>query len=406
MRILHILNDSVPLVSGYAARSKCIVKYQQRARFEPFVVTSLRQGPTLYTTEEIEGITYFRTNPTPGSLLDRRLQLLLGAELGFFYRSILRSVRRVNPSIIHAHSPILCAIPAWLASKKTSLPFIYEIRAFWEDAAVASYKITEESIRYKVIRLLETIVCRLADSVVTISEGMRRDLLERGLPPSKVFVVPNGVDTERYHWASRDTDLVSILNLDEKLVFGYVGQFYDFEGVDDLVRAFGTLSQEESNAVLLLVGGGEKETQIRALTKQINKKNIIMTGKVSYDMAERYYSLIDVLVYPRKSTRLTELTTPLKPLEAMAMGKPIIASAVGGLIELIGEQSGLFYPPGDQNCLLICCKRLLRERNLRVLLGTNGQRRAFEQRNWAMIVKKYGPIYQEAIDKYYSFSEK
>ena len=396
MKVLHVLNDSVPLVGGYTSRSKCIVKYQKRVGIEPFVVTSVRQGLTGVRSEEIDGITYFRTNWSPGNLFRGASILGVLGEIFILYRNILRSIKAVQPQVIHSHSPILCAIPGLVAARKKKIPFVYEIRAFWEDAAVASGKFAEESMKYKSIGMLETLICRLADGVVTISQGMKNDLVRRGIPVEKLFVVPNGVDMEQHMPTTKDSSLVRDLGLNGKTVFGYIGLFYDFEGIEDLVRAFAELCAQEKNTKLLLVGGGEKETEIRGLSRDLCNDQVILTGKIGHELVQKYYSLIDILVYPRRSSRLTELTTPLKPLEAMAMGKPVIATSVGGLRQLIGDENGLFYPPGEERALVDCCLKLLRNHELRENLIKNGIHRALKERNWATVVKGYLKVYHVA----------
>ena len=187
--------------------------------------------------------------------------------------------------------------------------------------------------------------------------------------------------------------MLSTLGLEGKFVFGYIGTFYDFEGIYDLVDVFHKLHEQEESAVLLLVGGGETERAIREKLKEHKADYIKFVGKVPHERVVDYYALMDVMVYPRKRTRVTEMTTPLKPLEAMALGRPVICSSVGGLVELVGKGNGFFFPPGNYDMLINCCRTLMHDPVMRRELGAKGKERAFTERSWDKIVKKYVSVY-------------
>ena len=155
----------------------------------------------------------------------------------------------------------------------------------------------------------------------------------------------------------------------------------------------------KKNVALLVVGGGEMEDAIRALVEKSGNSAIILAGKVSPDMVSEYYALMDMVVYPRKSTRITEMTTPLKPLEAMALGKPVICSNVGGLKELVGEGNGLFFSPGSKDQLNACIKRLMHDPGFSLCLGEAGRRRALEARSWRNLIRKYEDVYTAATTR-------
>ncbi|HIJ39963.1 MAG TPA: glycosyltransferase [Deltaproteobacteria bacterium] len=393
MKTLHVMNDSIPLIGGYTIRSRSIVTHQRQIGMYPWVITSVRQGPTEKDTEEFDGIPHLRTN-WPKKCFMRKIPLArLFQEEILFYRSICRAIRKISPDIIHAHSPILCAFPGLLAARKFQIPIVYEIRAFWEDAAVASNKFSSTSVQYRTIRWMETFICRSVDRVVSISRSMKNDLIARGIPESKVFVVPNGVDALKFESKPKNPELISNLGLNGKAVIGYLGTFYDFEGIDDLIRAFAAIYEREKNVALLIVGGGEMENAIRNQIAKPGGAGVIFVGKVPPDAVPEYYALMDMVVYPRKRTRITEMTTPLKPLEAMALGKPVICSAVGGLKEMVGLDNGLFYEPGNDRELVRCCKRVIHDPALAARLAAAGKKRALSERNWCCIVEEYPPIY-------------
>jgi glycogen(starch) synthase len=201
-------------------------------------------------------------------------------------------------------------------AKRRGLPLLYEIRAFWEDAAVGNGTGREGSARYRLTRRLETWAARRADSVAVICEGLRRDLVARGIAAEKIIVAPNGVDMSLFgNPLAPDLALARRLGLKDADVVGFIGSFYDYEGLDDLVAAMPLLLAKRPNAHLLLVGGGPMEESALQAQAEASpaRERIHFVGRVPHHEVDRYYGLIDILAYPRKAMRLTELVTPLKP---------------------------------------------------------------------------------------------
>jgi glycosyltransferase involved in cell wall biosynthesis len=191
--------------------------------------------------------------------------------------------------------------------------------------------------------------------------------------------------------------LAESLGLRDAEVIGFIGSFYDYEGLDDLIAAMPTLVAARPKAHLVLVGGGPMEDALRAqAATSPAAAQIHFIGRVPHTEVDRYYSLIDVLAYPRKRMRLTDLVTPLKPLEAMAQRRLVAASDVGGHRELIRHNdTGTLFPPDDPVAMANALAALLADRD-----GWEGRRargRAFveAERNWAVNVARYGPVYQK-----------
>ena len=392
MNVLHVLDLSFPIISGYSSRSKYIISNQIDMGFCPIVLTSPHQGSG-NIMEYHNGLKYHRS-----SLPDSNLLIYVPGFNEFLfvntmYKRILQIAQTERVDIIHAHSPSLLGLAAIRAAKRIDVKVVYEIRAFWEDAAVASRKHSQKALRYWLARNLETYVCNHAHRVVTISNSMKDELISRCIFKDKIFIVPNGVDHCVFDPRPDNIDLLRKLGLEGKTVFGYIGTFFDFEGIDDLINAFVSLHNEEENVALLLVGGGETEERIKRQLDRLAICDISFVGKVPHTEILDFYGLMDVMVYPRKSMRITELTTPLKPLEAMAMGKPVVCSSVGGLMELVGADNGLFFPPGNIKLLVDCLKELLHDLALREKIARNGKRRALLEKRWDIIVKSYTDIY-------------
>jgi len=309
-------------------------------------------------------------------------------------------VRDWRPDIMHAHSPALNGLAALRVAEKTGLPLVYEIRAFWEDAAVGNGTGKENSPRYWLTRQLENHVINGADAVSVICEGLRSDLMARGVKSEKITISPNGVDLELFGQPpARDEDLLSQLGLSGKSVLGFIGSFYDYEGLDDLIEALPGLLTSNPQTHLLLVGGGPMEESLRRQVERLGLgAAVTFTGRVPHGEVERYYGLMDIMVYPRKSMRLTELVTPLKPLEAMAQGRLVAASDVGGHRELIEDGiTGTLFPAGNPGKIAEKLASLLNNRDTWSQTIETAKKFVEADRNWSSNILRYSPVYQRLI---------
>ena len=390
MNILHVLDHSLPVMSGYSTRSRNIVVFQSQAGLRPIVVTSPKHGPTLGLREDRDGIPHYRT---PGGRTGR---LPIARELGLMWR-LARRVRDVaraeGAQVIHAHSPVLNGLPALWVARRLGIPVVYEARAFWEDAAVDHGTTREGSLRYRVSRALETFMFKRADAVVTIAQAMRTELVTRGIPADRIHVAPNGVDTEWFQPVERSRAVAERLGLNGGPVLGFIGSFYQYEGLRFLLGAMPALRERVPDARLLLVGGGEEDAALRAAAAPLGDA-VIFTGQVPFAEVRDFYSLIDVFVCPRRRMRLTELVTPLKPLEAMSMARPVVASDVGGLAELIEHDvTGLLVPAESREGLVDALVHLARDAEARRRLGTRAREAMIRERSWPRIVQRYVDLY-------------
>ena len=317
-RVLHVLDHSLPLHSGYTFRTRAILKAQQGAGLEVRGITGLRHAAAGPAIETIDGLTFHRTPGTAEGLPGLREW----REIGRLAAAIEALCGEWRPDVIHAHSPALCGQAALRAARRLGLPLVYEIRAFWEDAAVGNGTGSEGSLKYRLTRALENRAVAGADAVVTICRGLKDDLVARGTDPSRITIAPNGVDLTLFGTPQpRDPALAEALGLGEGPVIGFIGSFYDYEGIDDLIAAMPMLIARQPDARLLLVGGGPREAALKAQAEASSARAAIrFVGRVPHEDVERYYALADAMAYPRKASRLTDLVTPLKPLEAMAQG--------------------------------------------------------------------------------------
>jgi PEP-CTERM/exosortase A-associated glycosyltransferase len=400
LKILHVLDHSLPLHSGYTFRSQSIFRTQRKRGWQAVVVTSPKheeswKGPR-NEHEEIGGTSYYRT----GDVVGGRVPLLAEHRLmAALERRLHEAIAVERPDIIHAHSPILNVLPALRAARATRIPVVYEIRAFWEDAAVDHGSYGAHSWKYALLRAAETRACHRVAQVAVLCQGLRDDLIARGLPGDKLSIVANGIDADDFSPAVPDAQLREKYHLAGKSIIGFIGSFYRYEGLDLLVEAFARLAARRSEIVLLLAGGGEVAGELREQIKQLGiEDRVVMPGRIDHERIPGVYALMDVLAYPRRSMRLTELVTPLKPLEAMAMAKPLVASNIGGHRELISDgRTGLLFRPGDTAALAAAIASLLDDSELRRALGDRGWNWVRREHSWDKTTAIYSEIYARAL---------
>jgi PEP-CTERM/exosortase A-associated glycosyltransferase len=399
MRILHILDHSIPLHSGYTFRTLSLLKGQRALGWETFHLTGPKQGEVKTAEETIDGWHFFRTIPAPTFF--STLPWVSYIELmGEITHRLEQVCKRIKPHVLHAHSPVLNAIPALRVGRRLGIPVVYEVRAFWEDAAVDHGTTKEGSLRYRFSQWLETYALKRADSITTICEGLRQDIIRRGIPADRITVIPNAVDVENFQRGGQpDEALKKSFGLEGKTVIGFIGSFYAYEGLDLLVGALPLILKRTPHVRVLLVGGGPQERVLKLQAEELGMADkIVFAGRVSHSEVSRYYNLIDLLAYPRHPMRLTELVTPLKPLEAMAQGKVLIASDVGGHRELIRDgETGLLFKSGDPiaftNKVVEAVQHPERWESIRVA----GRRFVEAERTWGASVARYQSVYDRLI---------
>ena len=395
LRILHVLDHSLPLHSGYTFRTISILREQHRLGWETVQLTTPKQGVSDATQETADGFVFHRTPSAPGDGLITQMR-----------RTACRLqdiVDATKPDLIHAHSPVLNALPSLWVGRRKRLPVVYEMRASWEDAAVDHGTTTEGSARYRFSRWLETFALRRANQVTTICEGLRGDIATRGIAPDRITVIPNAVDATAFQFGVQsDPTLRKSLGLDGATVLGFAGSFYGYEGLALLIEAAQRMIVRHPDLRVLLVGGGPQEERLKQQVVQAGLSgHVIFTGRVPHDQVQRYYELIDVLAYPRLPIRLTEVVTPLKPLEAMAQGRMFVASDVGGHRELVRHgETGFLFPAGDAGQLQVALESVLSSRDSWPRILAQARRFVEVERTWAGSVARYQDVYERALTRH------
>ncbi len=401
LRVLHVLDHSIPLHSGYTFRSRSILEQQRALGWETHHVTGPKQGVTKASKETIDGLVFHRTEPARSVLAGLPVLGQL-AVINQLAARLLEVATELKPDILHAHSPALNAIAALRVGRRLGIPVVYEIRAFWEDAAVDHGTSTEWGVRYRLTRAMETHALKRVDAATTICEGLRAEIVGRGIPAQKVTVIPNAVDIEDFSVGQvRDSALAAQLGIEGKSILGFIGSFYAYEGLDILLEAVPSMLAANPDIRVLLVGGGPQDAALKAQAQQLGiADRVIFTGRVPHEQVQRYYNLIDILVYPRLKMRLTDLVTPLKPLEAMAQGRLLVASDVGGHLELIEDgKTGVLFEAGNAKALAQKVLALLAAPERWQALRDQGRQFVERERTWAASVARYRTVYGSLNDK-------
>ena len=401
MRILHILDHSIPVHDGYSFRTLAILREQRRLGWETEQITSSKHEAGGPPDETVDGFHFFRTAVSSATLA--RLPIVgQWAVVSDLTKRLEAVIPEVRPDVLHAHSPVLNGMAALRLARRLRLPLVYEVRTFWEDAAVDQGTNREGDLRYRLIRSLETRVMRGAQAVTTICDGLRDDIVQRGIPADKITVIPNAVDLAQFQAQRQyDADLAKQTGVKGNSTLGFCGSYYAYEGLHVLLNAMPAILDQCPDTRLLLVGGGQEEAALRRQAEELQLTHAVkFCGRVPHDQIQRYYGLVDIMVYPRTSMRLTELVTPLKPIEAMARGCLVAASDVGGHRELIQDHlTGSLFKAGEPRALAAKVTDLLQHRDNWERMRTAARRFVEQERTWTESVGRYREVYAQALGK-------
>jgi PEP-CTERM/exosortase A-associated glycosyltransferase len=398
LKILHLLNHSLPHYTGYTYRTMSLLRTQVAKGWEPILLTSSKQPGLFPDHETLEDWSVYRTQKGAVSTIPVLNQWDVIHSLK---QRIAAVIEEERPDVLHSHSPSLVGMAALSAAKKFNIPMVYEIRAFWEDAGVDQGRVKLGGLRYRLSRALETYVCKRSEAVITICEGLRNELItSRGIDDKKISVIGNGVDPSDFAATNEEAEKLRIsLDLRNGPVAGFFGTFFHYEGLDLAIKAWPLVLKQIPDAQLLIVGSGEMENELKALVCAMKMEDsVLMPGRIPHSQIAAAYHLCDCVVFPRYSERITELVTPLKPLEAMAGNRPVLASDVGGHRELIADgENGLLFKPNCQQDLSEKLTSLLKDKDLQGKLCKGGRRVSTNTRTWEAVTEPHEMIYKQLL---------
>jgi glycosyltransferase involved in cell wall biosynthesis len=401
-RILHLAFASLPYHhSGYSVRSQSVAKCQRAVGLDPVFATRAgfpcNIGVAGAPREElVDGVRYYRLAPDfqEDGFRDRLI-----AETA---RAAVPLIERLRPAAIQPASNHVQAQIALAVAGPAGIPVVYEVRGFWEETwASHPWHDQQEAMQtdhYRLTRATETRAMLASNAVVTLSETMRQAIIERGCPPERVVVIPNAVDADQFTPLARDEALARSLGIQpDEPVIGCISSLNPYEGMRYLLEAAATLRSERRAVRVLLVGDG-KDMDALVETGQrlgLDDGTLIMTGRVPHDDVVRYYSIIDVFVVPRTASRVSQLVTPLKPYEAMAMERTVVVSDLPALREMVSPgETGMLFRAEDSADLADVLRGLLDDPALRLRLGRQGREWVLANRTWAANGRLYRELYE------------
>ncbi len=392
--ILHLLKESLPYSeTGFTFRSRMTLQAQTSAGYHPVVVTS--PGFPRYkgigdfpSHEVVDGIGHHRIDAEDARDLPYDVLDSLYAD------GAAHLADEIGASLIQAGSGfrgVDTALVGAAIARRSGIPFVYEVRGFQEATWTSDYERSERGEYYHRRKRQEDRCLQLADHVITIGEAMRDDIVARGIQPDDVSVVPNVVDVDRFTPRQKRADLMARYGLADRQVIGYISNLGFREGFPDLIKATALMAGRGADITCLVVGDGPERPRLEALVRDLGvERSVIITGHVPNTEIEDHYALIDVFVIPRVNDRAARLVTPLKPLEAMAMGVPLAVSDLPALRELaLPGERGMSFEPSNPESLADVVAGMLNDAGLRSKLADTARAWVLAERSYTSNVPRY-----------------
>ena len=404
--IMYHVNQSLPHhSSGYAIRTQSLLKSLKSRNWNISAYSRVGYPNDRYdyigskivdSYSTVDGIDYYFTPSRTKSIgkLDIKRYQKESVKL------IIKQAKEFGPSIIHCASNYSCGLAGTAAAKILGLPSIYEMRGLWHVTRTAKQPEYDESDHYRMIEGLEIQAAKNASHVLAITEGVKGVLLTNGVEEEKITLLPNAVDVDKFTPRERNEKIERKFGLNGMTTIGYIGSFTDYEGLDYLLRAGAALKDKhEGKFKILMIGDGVALDSLKNLSRELKLDNVVhFTGRIEHNDVLDYYSVIDVAVYPRKGTKVCEIVSPLKPLEAMAMEKTVIASNVKALSGMVkNNETGLLHEKDNIEDLTTKIESVLIDKEKRDKLGLSAREWVKENRTWKATSEIVSNKYQELI---------
>lgn len=260
--------------------------------------------------------------------------------ISFMLTSFVAGLFVKKPDVIVGTSPqFFTAVSAWALSAVRFKPFIFELRDIWP-ASITAVGAMKDSFAIKMLERLEVFLYKRADSIISVTNAFKRELIERGVDGEKIDVVLNGVDLAKYQPVSeKDNELSNKYNLQGKFVAGYIGTHGMAHGLETIVNVAEQL-KENDNIRILFAGGGAARKKVIDLVAQKKLSNVVLIDRQPKEMMPKIWSLCDVSLVPLVNNDLFRTVIPSKIFECMGMGIPTIMSVPEGEATEIIKKTG------------------------------------------------------------------
>ncbi len=362
MKVLHVLYQSLPQVSGSSIRSRDIMLSQKEVGIEVLAITAPFQNSiSKKGLDIIDDITYIRTSRnTKNSITDLRKGVLQRIYRVFsiliFSQKLFSTIKKEKPDVLHAHAMFFCAIPSLVLGKVFNIPVVYEFRSLWMYQKTNSRNKGFINKKIEIFLIHVEIFClKKAAHAVILNENLKEFIFSKTNKPFKNTIINNAVNTSLIEKLK-----ASITPISRKdFVFGYVGTITEYEGLEFLIQTFQELYDDGFKHKLVIYGKGVNKQSVQ---DQINARSDINTisykGAIAPSEVYKAFSEIDVIINPRLNTPKTNSVTPLKPLEAMAYEKLFIGSDVRGIKEIVPQGTGFLFSSENRNDLKKVVKKV------------------------------------------------
>lgn len=400
-RPVHVLTNSLPWTrSGYTWRTHAILTAQRAAGMDAIGQTRpaypVSIGRVLSSDVDlIDGVPYHRSVPV-------RLPQGEAARVDRWACDLVALAGSHRATHLHSTTHYPNALAAEAAARALDLPWVHEMRGQLERTwastrARAGDDNPYESERFHAWRARETEVATRADRVVTLSQTMRTDLVDRGVDGARITVVPNGLDPSLLARTTSAAQAQAERGLPEAALWvGSVSSVVHYEGFTTLVEAVAAARASGVDIRAAIVGDGVAWPELRAMVSAHNLDDVVLLpGRVARTEAMDWLDALDAVAVPRSDHEVTRLVPPLKVAEAMGCGRPVVVSDLPALTELVVHgENGLVVPPDDPDQLAATLVALAEDRALRAALGAQGRTTA-RGLTWDRLVDRYAAMYAE-----------
>lgn len=401
-KVSYLLHNSLPYHSaGYSTRTHGLLTALRGDGWDiegvtrlgyPYDMPNFKDLGEISAVDVVNGVPYHRLTTSPSLEMKRPIENYVSR-----YSAALEArVLAERPFLLHAASNHWNGLTAVSVANKLGIESVYEVRGLWEVTRASRDPDWAASDAYRYMSRMESDAAKGASHVVAITHALKEELVRRGVESEKITVVSNGADTNRFVPKERNDRLARDLGLIGKTVIGYVGSVLDYEGLLLLVDSISEIAIRRDDFKVLIVGDG---SGLEALKERVNMSNLqhlfTFTGRVPHEMVEDYYSLVDIAPFPRLPLPVCEMVSPLKPFEAMAMGKAVVAADVAALAEIVEDGvTGLLHQKGNSNSLATVLISLLDSPQLRLRLSRDARKWTVENRQWSQLGSTVGQIYE------------
>ncbi|MBP9087894.1 MAG: glycosyltransferase [Kofleriaceae bacterium] len=409
-RVVYVAASSLPYHSaGYGARTHALMRALHQRGWDMDVVA--RPG---YPNDRWDyphwalAPASLRIDDIPYWFAPNRAKLRFARDIEAYHLDATAQLearcRDLRPALIHAASNYNCGLMAAEVGRRLGIPVVYEVRGLWHISKAAAEPSYEFSDHYRMIEGFEVQAAQAATHVFAITSGVANLLIDAGVAAEKISLLPNAAEVATFAPMPPDASLREQYNLGETTVLGYIGSLNTYEGLDDLFTAVAELrriaaEQHTSTPLvkILIVGDGAARAALETQAVQLGLAAIAhFTGRLPPAEVRRYYSVIDIFVLPRKPTQVCELVSPLKPFEAMAMERCVVASNVAAQADIIDDGvTGRQFAKGDVHDLARVLHELIADADQRHRLGTAAGQWVRAERTWKKIADRVDAVYRQ-----------